>query len=292
MLFSLGVCVTVLAIAANGQAPQTVSDVCVFNDAAFVLKWHLKDSDNGKTSSETKDYAVGQVRCIAASSLGNISTGSSLVPVVHADLGKDVTPSETVIYEAGNVSQVTYVCRGTTFDFSCKPGPPPLPAKNVTEDIGKFIVGFVEGLGKDIGFADCLQDVNQTYEDIKAIVDFFENGINHKTPTAIEKAFELIGTMLKDFGTAITVCVKDAAAFAAKMKDLAAALSGNVKEIIKVIVQDVVHIYHQRQELTSDCKAVTSDWHAGDFMGSGKAVGDIVGIILGGLDQQPEMLVV
>merc|ERR1719266_2393325 len=230
---------------------------------------------------------------MGATSLANISNGQALVPVVHAILGKDVTPSDTVNYDGGNVSQVTYVCRGTIWSFSCKPDTPPLPAKNVTEDIGKFIVGFTEGLGKDIGFTDCLQDINSTYQKIKAIVDFFESGINHKTPANIAKAFELIGDMLKDFATAITVCAKDAAAFAAKLKDLAGALSGNVLSIIKVIVKDAVKIFHERHDLTDDCKSTVADWHAGDFLGSGKAVGDIVGIILNGIIlEQPDMLVV
>lgn len=280
-----------LAALANGQAPQTVSDVCVFNGGAFALKWHLKDADTGKTSSESSYYDVGEVKCMKATSLGNISTGASIVPVVQALIGKEVTVSDAVIYDSGNVSQVTYVCRGTTLDYSCKPGPAPLPAKNVTVDIGEFILGFAEGLGRDIGFADCIQDVNQTYQDIRGMLDFFEHGFNHKAPASIAKAFELLGHMIKDFGSAITVCVKDATELAAKIENLAAELSGNVGGIIKVIVQDVVHIYHEREELTDDCKAVASDWHAGDFKGSGNAVGKIVGVMLGGL-QQLGMLVV
>merc|ERR1740121_2771974 len=131
-----------------------------------------------------------------AVSLGRISTGASIVPVVQALLGKEVTASDTVIYDSGNVSQVTYTCRGTTLDYSCKPGPAPLPAKNVTVDVGEFILGFAEGLGKDIGFADCIDNMNQTYEDIRVMVDFFEHGFKHKAPASIAKAFELIGDMI------------------------------------------------------------------------------------------------
>jgi len=288
-------CVSMLLTGvAHAQAAQTASDVCVFNEAAFVLTWHLKDLDSNTISAETTHYPVGQVHCMSAASLASISNGHAIVPVVHAILGKHVTPSETVIYDGINVSQVTYVCRGTTLDFSCKPGTPPLPAKNVTEDIGKFIIGFREGLGKDIGFADCLQDIKSTYQKIKAIVDFFESGVNHKTPANIAKAFSLIGDMLKEFSTAITVCAKDAVAFAAKLKDLASALGGNVWSIIKTIVKDgVMNIYHERHDLTHDCKATVADWHAGDFVGAGKAVGDIVRIILGGIiREQPELMVV
>lgn len=125
--------------------------------------------------------------------------------------------------------------------------------------------------------------MDAAYRSIKAVVDFFESGFNAKSLPAIAKAFELIGEMLKSFAEAITECVKDAKAFAAKMKEVAAALSGNIWDILKVIVTDAVHIWHERTEITADCKAVTTDWHGRDFKGSGKAVGDIVGIILSGL---------
>ena len=59
--------------------------------------------------------------------------------------------------------------------------------------------------------------------------------------------------------------------------------SGNVLDVIKVIAEDAVHVWKERTEITTDCKAVSTDWQGQDFKGSGKAVGDIVGIILQGL---------
>jgi len=287
-------CVYALFVnAAQAEMAQTASEVCVFNHAAFVLNWQLKDLDSNTMSTKTTSYPVGQVRCISAASLANVSNGHTLVPVVHAILGKHVTPLETVAYDGINVSTVTYVCRGTTLDFSCKPGPPPMTAKNVTKDVGKFITGFTRGVGNDIGFADCLEDISSTYKKIRGIVDFFDSGINHKRPKNIAKAFELIGDMLKDFATAITVCAQDAVEFAAKLKDLAVALSGDVVSIIKIIVKEAVYIFHGRHELTHECKSCAADWLAGDFIGSGKAVGDIVGILLNGITfEQPGMMVV
>lgn len=86
--------------------------------------------------------------------------------------------------------------------------------------------------------------MNATYQDIVAIVDFFESGVNHKTLPAIVKAFELIGGMLKDFGDAITACVAEAKDLASKLKELAASLSGNVLSIIKVVIDDLVRKPH------------------------------------------------
>ena len=273
----------VLLVGSAASSELTANSVCVYNDAAFVLHWKLADKDSGVDSGSTKSYPVWQSKCIDTTSMANVSAGDSLVPVVSAVWGKTVTPSETVLYDPINATQVTYVCKGTTLDFSCARGPPPPTAATVAKEVGQFVLGFTEGLGTEIGFADCLADVNQTARDIKAVVDFFESGFNHKTIPAIIKAFELIGTMLKDFGTAITACVKDAKDFAAKIHDVAAALTGNVLDIIKVVVEDAVHIWKDRTEITTDCKAVSTDWRGQDFKGAGKAVGDIVGIIIAGL---------
>jgi len=177
----------------------------------------------------------------------------------------------------------TYVCKGTTLDFHCDQGPMPPTAANVSKAVGEFVLGFADGLGAEIGFADCIADVNKTFQDIVAIVDFFETGFNGKVIPSIERAFKMMGGMLQDFSSAITACVKDSSDFAQKVKDLSAALKGNPWDILKVLTDDAVHIYRERTEISADCKATTADWRASDYKGSGHAVGDIVGIILAGL---------
>eukprot|EP01065_Artemidia_motanka_P034694 TRINITY_DN423_c0_g1_i4.p1 TRINITY_DN423_c0_g1~~TRINITY_DN423_c0_g1_i4.p1 ORF type:complete len:309 (+),score=121.34 TRINITY_DN423_c0_g1_i4:78-929(+) len=273
-----------LAAGSSASSVETASTVCVYNAAAFVLKWHLLDADTGASSAETKSYPVGQVKCVSATAAGkNVTAGAALQPVVKAVWGKEITVPTTVMYDPVNASQVTYTCHGTTLDFHCTQGPMPPTAANVSKAVGEFLLGFVEGLGSDIGFEDCLSDLNQTYHDIVAIVDLFEQGFAHKVIPTVVKAFQLVGNMLKDFGAAIQACVKDAEAFAQKVKDLAAALSGNVLAVLKVIAEDAIHVFRERKEITADCKAVSADWRAGDYKGSGDAVGDIVGIILDGL---------
>lgn len=264
--------------------PQTASSICVYNDAAFVLKWHLKNKDTGASSSETNSYPVWETKCMSATAAGStVSAGAALTPVVQAVWGKEVTASSPVLYDPINATQVTYICKGTTLDYDCKQGPAPATAKNVTEAALKFLLGFTEGLGTEIGFADCMKDIETAYHDITTIVDFFESGINHKTVSAVVKAFELIGELIKDIAKAIGVCVKDAKSFIAKMKDVAAALTGNIWSIIKIVVDEAVHIYHDRAELTADAKTTVTSWRGGDYKSSGHAVGDIVGIIIAGL---------
>lgn len=115
------------------------------------------------------------------------------------------------------------------------------------------------------------------------IAQKLEEGFKLKEVASIVQAFNLMGGMMNDFSAAITVCVQESKDLVAKVNDLAAALQGDVMSILKIVVDDAVHIYRERTELSADAKAVTADWRAGDYQGSGKAVGDIVGIILDGL---------
>lgn len=271
-----------LLLTALADGPVTASNICVYNDAAFVLKWHLSDSNTGSASAETKAYPVGQVKCLPLGGLTNLSAGDSVFPVVKAVWGKEIQAAAPVLFDSVNATQITYVCKGTTLNFHCDQGMMPPTAANVTKAVGEFMLGFVDGLGTEVGFTDCLNDINKTYQDIVAIVEFFESGFHRKTPGAIVKAFELMGDMLKDVGNAISVCVKDAEEFATKIKSLASALSGNPIAIIKIIVQDAVHIWRERTEVSTECKTTSADWKAGDYKGSGLAVGTVVGIILGG----------
>ena len=56
---------------------------------------------------------------------------------------------------------------------------------------------------------------------------------------------------MKDIGKAIGDCVKDAVTFVAKIKDLVAALSGDVAAVVKVLVETAVHVFHDRKERTA-----------------------------------------
>jgi hypothetical protein len=98
-------------------------DVCVLNDGAFSLSFHLKDVVSNQTSHETAAYPLSEKACLHASSLGSIRDGSRLVPVVTAVAGETVTPSDSITYSTnhafGSVTEATYTCGGTTFDLSC-----------------------------------------------------------------------------------------------------------------------------------------------------------------------------
>jgi len=255
---------SLLAASVGGTAAvATAQSVCVYNHAAFDLHWRLRDTDHGTASADTKSYPVYQTRCMSALKAGaNVTDGTSLVPAVRAVWGKAYTPSDVVLYDRANATAITYICYGTTLDYHCVQKPPPPTAADVMKDVGKFVLGFTEGLGAEIGFSKCLADVNSTYRDIVAVVDFFEAGINHRTLPAIAKAFELIGHLLKGFGAAIADCAKEAAHLAKAISDLAKALSGDVFSVIKVVIDELVRIFHDRSEITDDCKSTATHWRA------------------------------
>ena len=49
---------------------------------------------------------------------------------------------------------------------------------------------------------------------------------------------------------------------------------------MKVVVGEAVHIVANEKSLTTDAQNVATCWNGGDYEGSGKALGDIVGILL------------
>merc|ERR1711898_34992 len=154
--------------------------------------------------------------------------------------------------------------------MGCREEPPPPTAADVAGDMGEFLLGFAESLAPQLGFSDCVSDLNTTYRAVKATVDLFESGINQKNPVAVLKAFELISSVLKDVSAAIKDCSKDAAELAAKVSGASKALKGNAMAIIKVVVDDFIHIWRDRYEITDDCKTTAADWRAGDFEGAGR----------------------
>jgi len=210
----------------------------------------------------------------------NVTTGTSLKPVISAVWGKQFMPTENVLYDEINATQITYVCRGTTLNYNCIQEIPPPTAADIAKDAGEFLLGFTEELGIKFGFTKCITDINSTYSDIVQIVDFFDSGINHKSFPAIIKAFELVGKMLKDFGTAIIECIKDGSIIGIEIGNLAKILIENPLNIIKIMIDEAVHIFHERKEITDDCKSTVTHWNAGDYNGAGVAVGGIVGIII------------
>eukprot|EP01065_Artemidia_motanka_P000450 TRINITY_DN101_c0_g1_i3.p2 TRINITY_DN101_c0_g1~~TRINITY_DN101_c0_g1_i3.p2 ORF type:complete len:285 (+),score=80.62 TRINITY_DN101_c0_g1_i3:67-921(+) len=282
---AVAACLLLGASAVAGD--EGASSVCVYNAAGFVMHWHLLDETTGAKSDETGTYPLGQVKCISADALtGAVTAGHTLVPQVHAVLGKDwsAPAGHKVTYNQSAIGSVTYTCKGTIASYSCEQGPAPPTAANVTLAMGQFLLGFVSAIGEDIGFASCIKDINATFHDIANVATFFETGLKQKDADTIGKGFVLIGTMLIDFGKAILACVAEGSAIASKFSALGAKVSADPFSVVEVIVKELVSILAHKDDITSDCKSLPADWHAGDWQGAGHDVGDIVGILIAGLE--------
>eukprot|EP01062_Namystynia_karyoxenos_P000556 TRINITY_DN101_c0_g1_i2.p2 TRINITY_DN101_c0_g1~~TRINITY_DN101_c0_g1_i2.p2 ORF type:complete len:322 (+),score=153.94 TRINITY_DN101_c0_g1_i2:87-968(+) len=278
-----------LGLLCHGAAgDEQASSVCVYNSAAFVLHWHLEDENTGARTDETGSYPVGQVKCLSADALtGSVTAGHVLTPHVHAVLGKDWSAGDgnKVTYNQSAVGSVTYTCKGTILSYSCSQGPPPPTAANVTKAIGLFLLGFVDALGEDIGFGKCIADIKSTFNDIGQVASFFENGVSKKSADPIGKGFLLLGKLLIDFGKAILDCVAEGTALAGKFSALGAKIQADPFSVIEVIVKELIYVLAHKDDITTDCKSLPVDWHAGDWQSSGHDVGDIVGILIAGLEQ-------
>jgi len=188
-------------------------------------------------------------------------------------------------HDGVNASQVTYTCTGTIVNFACEPGKSPITPGNITKDIREFTVGFAEGLGHGLGFDDCIEDLRAFYNDVVTMVHHFKTGINQKLKQVVVEAFKVVSSIVK----MVAACAVATAKLWEKFTNLARALAGDVLAIIEIAMHESLHIYHNRKELTDDAKAIVADWQAGDFQGSGYALGDIVGDLIHGLSAQSSL---
>jgi hypothetical protein len=268
----------VMPLARRSSEPPRVSSVCVYNKAALVLKWKLKGPVS--SSRHTRAYPVFQNKCIHANAVPGITNGTVLYPEVKAAWGRRKTASQPVIFDPNVANQVTYICRGTTLNFSCKQGPVPPSSADIAKNIGDFLNGFTEGLGTEIGINACTRDAVATGHVIETMVDFFESGINGKILTTIRLGFEMIIQLVQRIASSIQTCVQGVGPIVAKLTALAARLAGNVMEWISVVIEGVIKIIRQGREITENIKGIVTEWRAGDFKGSGEDAGTVVGIFL------------
>lgn len=262
-------------------SPPVASDICVYNAGKFLLKWKLVNVDTGDDQEWTSNYVHGEVNCLTA--VDATWMGARLQLVVQADFGKTFNTTEPVVYDPSEVAPMYYVCQGVALNFSCSDAEPaPLPEADAVNDVSDFSLGFVKGLSLEIvkGFAECFENIRKTYQDILSAVDLFEHGINGKTVDKVKKAFGIVGKLILDIATAIGQCLVGYKEVTDLMFNLGSKLVGGVMGPISVVVGPVVHITLHAKEITAECITTVSDWRAGDFMGSGLAVGKIVGMLL------------
>merc|ERR1712151_672144 len=74
-------------------------EICVANEAGFVLKWFLDDIVTGEKSAETDHYPIDQTKCASVvSMLADVKENDVIQPYVDAVWGETQSTSSAIIY--------------------------------------------------------------------------------------------------------------------------------------------------------------------------------------------------
>jgi len=291
---------TALAVVAPPGPP--CSSICVYNNGMTFLsfqvyQWVAAKADyfvvEGTTA--TTEYPVYQSKCFSLRDHAAISPGVQVVPVLSAYLGlpphhTQVIPKteggdfETVTYDPNFAVQVSYVCTShlLSFDMTCTQSPPPPTADDVAKDTELFLQGLGDELSDAFGPAkDCKQEGQQLYKDISNFITTMEDGINGLEAYKVIQGFKEIVPVAKEVILTLKACKKAEESAKQKLVEVISILSGNIVTLIKVGVSEAVTIVANKGALTTDAQAVVTCWKGGDYQGSGKALGQIIAILLG-----------
>jgi len=291
---------TALAVAAPPGPP--CSSICVYNNGMTFLSYQVYQWVAAKAdyfpvtgATATTEYPVYQSKCFSLRDNTAISPGAQVIPVVNAYLGlpphhTQVIPKTesgdflTVTYNPNFAVQVSYVCTSNilAFDMTCVQSPPPPTADDVAKDTQLFLQGLGDELSDDFGpAADCKQDAQELYKDIKTFIDTMKDGINSLIAYKVIQGFQEIVPVVKEVLLTLKACKKAEDAIRDKLTEVISILSGNIATIIKVAVSEAVTIVTNEGALTTDAQEVINSWDGGDYQGSGKALGKIIAILLG-----------
>jgi hypothetical protein len=100
--------------------PPEVGRICVTNSAGFVLHFDMKDLDNDEISPDSGTYPIDQTKCQVLSDIAHISGEDLIMCRVHAVAGETKDCGDAVKYKVNSSETATFVCEGTTLDYSCK----------------------------------------------------------------------------------------------------------------------------------------------------------------------------
>ena len=100
--------------------PPEVGRICVTNSAGFVLHFDMKDLDSDELSPDSGDYPIDQTKCQPLDDIAHISDSDLILCRVHAVAGETKFCEDAVKYKVNSSETATFVCEGTTLDYSCK----------------------------------------------------------------------------------------------------------------------------------------------------------------------------
>ena len=80
----------------------------------------MKDLDTDELSPDSGDYPIDQTKCQPLDDIAHISDSDLILRRVHAVAGETKDCEDAVRYKVNSSETATFVCEGTTLDYSCK----------------------------------------------------------------------------------------------------------------------------------------------------------------------------
>eukprot|EP00026_Physarum_polycephalum_P019512 Phypoly_transcript_21566.p1 GENE.Phypoly_transcript_21566~~Phypoly_transcript_21566.p1 ORF type:complete len:196 (+),score=27.09 Phypoly_transcript_21566:31-588(+) len=167
-----------------------------------------------------------------------------------------------------------------TYAVPLKPAAP-LPSEIVIDDIIDFVDGFIVGfqIGMNDNVNKCVADANITFQSFEASFSDLDAGLKARNISLVGQGIVEFGEGLNDIVKVLNFC--GAFKIAAEIEEIAMQIiSGGYKGIIKVVMREVIHITHNAYDLTENFLEAIEGFLTGEFYYSGKASGEVVGILV------------
>ncbi|KAM9992249.1 hypothetical protein ACTFIY_009689 [Dictyostelium cf. discoideum] len=146
-------------------------------------------------------------------------------------------------------------------------------------DFGNFALGFAEGIEISLtgNLHKCVAAAESSFSEFSNSFHLIDSGLKHKSLGDAKSG-------LRDFGIGLVDLVKTyqrcgVGKFISEISAISKEVT-NETGILKLIIHEVIDIFHNSHSLTSDFKSAISDCGRGDYTGCGVASGKIVGILM------------
>lgn len=148
-----------------------------------------------------------------------------------------------------------------------------------SQDTIRFLEGVVVGLEVQIGnVTECTKDLEIGLSDFQNAVADIEFGLRNINLDRLEKGITEFGAGLNIVSDAMRACGLNS--LADDIAAIAADIQAGPDGVFKFIVGEAIKIFANEKELTTDFDNLISGFRTGNYFEAGRAVGDILGILL------------
>ncbi|KAG2381677.1 hypothetical protein C9374_006061 [Naegleria lovaniensis] len=156
---------------------------------------------------------------------------------------------------------------------------PTSPVKSLPLNVLAFVEGFALGIEADVGnVTECTKDVYITLNDFDDAFYSLEYGFKRINVKLIETGLREFGAGVKELAVALKGC--NVNGIVEKIESLAAQLQSGPLGIVKVIVHELINIFHNEKDITNEFKKAIQYWKDKKYELCGVQVGKIVGVLL------------